>query len=87
MSTYQTEEEQVEAIKAWWKENGKSVIGGAVLGLALVGGFKGWTEYSRVQAESASSYYEGFTQLARAGDTEAARALLELYAIAQEAGG
>ena len=29
MSTYQTEEEQVEAIKKWWKENGKSVIGRA----------------------------------------------------------
>lgn len=74
MSTYQTEEEQVEAIKNWWKENGKSVIGGAVLGLALVGGFKGWTEYNRIQAEGASASYEGFTQLARSGDAQAALA-------------
>lgn len=72
MSTYQTEEEQVEAIKNWWKENGKSVIGGAVLGLALVGGYKGWDEYTRVQAETASAYYEGFSQLATRGDSEAA---------------
>ncbi|MEW8396328.1 MAG: tetratricopeptide repeat protein, partial [Candidatus Thiodiazotropha sp.] len=39
MSEYQTEEEQVEAIKRWWKENGTSVIAGLVIGL---GGIFGW---------------------------------------------
>ncbi len=33
MELYDTEEEQVQAIKEWWKENGKAVIIGAVLGL------------------------------------------------------
>ncbi|WP_456380034.1 YfgM family protein [Thiolapillus sp.] len=72
MSSYQTEEEQVEAIKSWWKENGKSVIGGVVLGLAVVGGGKGWMEYQRVQAENASAYFEGFSQAAFNGDLETA---------------
>ncbi len=72
MSTYQTEEEQVEAIKKWWKENGKSVIGGIVLGLVVVGGGKGWLEYQRVQAENASASFEGFSQAAYNGDLEAA---------------
>ncbi len=72
MSTYQTEEEQVEAIKKWWKENGKWAIGGIVLGLAVVGGGKGWLEYQRVQAENASATYEGFAQAARGGDLETA---------------
>ncbi len=83
MSTYQTEEEQVEAIKSWWKENGKSVIGGVVLGLAVVGGGKGWVEYQRVQAENASAYFEGFSQAAFSGDLETAerrgKTLLDEY--------
>ncbi len=72
MSTYQTEEEQVEALKKWWKENGKWAIGGIVLGLAVVGGGKGWMEYQRIQAENASASYEGFAQAARGGDLDAA---------------
>ena len=72
VSTYQTDEEQVEAIKKWWQENGKSVIGGIALGLLVVGGGKGWMEYSRVQAENNSNLYEGFSRAAREGDMEAA---------------
>jgi len=72
VSTYQTEEEQVEAIKKWWKENGKSVIGGVVLGLAVVGGGKGWLEYQRAQAENASARFESFSQAAYDGDLETA---------------
>ena len=72
MSAYQTDEEQVEAIKKWWQENGKSVIGGVALGLLVVGGGKGWMEYSRVQAENTSNAYESFSQAARGDDLEAA---------------
>ena len=38
MEIYSTEEQQVEAIKSFWKENGSQIIVGAVLGL---GGFSG----------------------------------------------
>jgi len=54
---YDTEEQQVEAIKDWWKENGKAVIIGAVVGL---GGLFGWRYYqdSVIQAsETASQSY------------------------------
>lgn len=52
-----TEEQQVEQIKTWWKENGKAVILGAVIGL---GGLWGWRYYQgEVQAgkEQASEAY------------------------------
>lgn len=62
MSTYQTEEEQVEAIKKWWKENGKSVIGGIVLGFAIIGGWQGWQGYQQNQGESASIVYDNMRQ-------------------------
>ena len=64
MSTYQTEEEQVEAIKKWWKENGKSVIGGIVLGFAIIGGWQGWQGYQRNQGEAASQVYDLMRQAA-----------------------
>lgn len=54
MELYDTEEQQVEAIKDWWKENGKAVIFGAVIGL---GGLFGWRYYqdSVVAAQKAAS--------------------------------
>ena len=67
MSTYQTEEEQVEAIKKWWKENGKSVIGGVVLGFAIIGGWQGWQGYQRNQGEAASAYFDAMRQAVRSG--------------------
>ncbi|WP_119564770.1 YfgM family protein [Vibrio cholerae] len=54
MELYDTEEQQVEAIKDWWKENGKAVIFGAVIGLS---GLFGWRYYqdSVVAAQEAAS--------------------------------
>jgi predicted negative regulator of RcsB-dependent stress response len=72
MSTYQTEEEQVEAIKKWWKENGKSVIGGVVLGFAIIGGWQGWQGYQRNQGEAASAYFDSMRQAVRSGRDEKA---------------
>lgn len=42
MEIYQTEEQQVEAIKSYWQENGNMIIAGIVLGFA---GFIGFNLY------------------------------------------
>ena len=42
MDTYETEEQQVEAIKKWWNENYKMVIGLAVIGLGSIVGIQQW---------------------------------------------
>ena len=58
MEHYETEEQQVEAIKRFWKENGTAIIVGAVLGL---GGLWGWRYYSDTQMatkEAASVEYQ-----------------------------
>ena len=68
MSTYQTEEEQVEAIKKWWKENGKSVIGGIVVGFAIIGGWQGWQGYRQNQGEAASQVYDAMRVAARSAN-------------------
>ncbi|NOI67194.1 tetratricopeptide repeat protein [Vibrio sp. 99-8-1] len=68
MELYDSEEQQVEAIKDWWKENGKAVILGGVVGL---GGIFGWRYYqdSVVAAKDAASdsYTKVISQLSNAG--------------------
>lgn len=58
MSVYQTEEEQVEAIKSWWKENGKAVIAGLILGGAILAGTKLWVGHQQQVEAAASTEYQ-----------------------------
>ena len=52
-----TDEEKLELLKKWWKENGGSIITGVVLGLALLFGGKAWFAYQDRQAATASNIY------------------------------
>ena len=56
---YDTEEQQVEAIKDWWKENGKAVIFGAVIGL---GGLFGWRYYQDMTVAAQEAASESYTK-------------------------
>lgn len=64
MEQFATEEQQVEAIKKFWKENGMAIVVGAVLGL---GGLYGWRYYndSVMAAKEAASdnYQQAITKL------------------------
>ncbi|MEH0666648.1 YfgM family protein [Vibrio scophthalmi] len=68
MELYDSEEQQVEAIKDWWKENGKAVIFGAVIGL---GGLFGWRYYqdsvTAAQEAASESYTTVIQELAAKG--------------------
>lgn len=69
MNAYNTEEEQVEALKAWWKENGKSVIAGVVLGATILVGGRMWFSYQQGQAETASNQYQALIAALEQDDT------------------
>lgn len=71
MSSYQSEEEQVEALKRWWKENGTSVITGALLGFAIIFGWQGWDAYQTSQGEGASILYTTMENQLAGADPEA----------------
>ena len=57
METYHSEDEQVQAIKDWWKENGRSVVAGLIIGIAVIAGYRYWTNYQTSQSEQASIIY------------------------------
>jgi predicted negative regulator of RcsB-dependent stress response len=55
---YDSEEEQVDALKTWWKENGRSTIIGLTLGIAVILGWNYWQSHKVEQAEQASALYD-----------------------------
>ncbi|GGY44937.1 hypothetical protein GCM10011297_17410 [Bacterioplanes sanyensis] len=64
MSDMRTEEEQVEALKNWWAENGKSLLVSVVI---VAGGWFGWNTYQdnqRATAEAASQVYSQLVEQA-----------------------
>ncbi|MGH1485700.1 MAG: YfgM family protein [Cellvibrionaceae bacterium] len=58
MADNMTDDEQLQVLKNWWKENGKSLI--LVVSLALIGyfGWQWWNKYQRDYAEGASAIYD-----------------------------
>ena len=58
MDRYTTDEEQFEALKTWWKENGKAVIAGVIFGLIGLTGWRYWQGYVKTQTEQASAAYQ-----------------------------
>jgi predicted negative regulator of RcsB-dependent stress response len=58
---YSTEEQQVDAIKQFWKDYGVSIALGAVVGL---GGLYGWNTYSEHKVASAELASESFQSIA-----------------------
>lgn len=62
MEVYQSEEEQIEAIKKWWGENGTSIILGIALALSVVFGWKYWQSEQVTANEGASTAYEAVVE-------------------------
>jgi predicted negative regulator of RcsB-dependent stress response len=84
MAAYDLEEqEQLAALKAWWKDNGTQVIASVVLVLAVLSGWLGWNYYQRSQAAQASALYDAVQKAAGAKDLklvrESAGAVLEQF--------
>ena len=54
----ETEEQQLEEIRHWWKEHGRTVIAGVVLGLGTVIGWTSWRNHQESTAEELSARYD-----------------------------
>lgn len=67
----ETEEQQVEQLKAFWKEHGKGIVAGLVIGFAL---FYGWRYYDATTMAKQETQSEGYEQVVaqlEAGDAAA----------------
>ena len=75
-----TEKEQLEEMRAWWSEYGNYVMGGIVVGIALmvgIGQYRSSTENTQIEA---STLYESVFEAVADGKTEDAEAAAsELY--------
>ncbi len=83
VDAYTTEDEQVEAIKKWWRENGVAVVTGISLGLGGLFGWQFWQGKEAARSEAASVGFQ--TVMARQEDADsiaaqaAARQVLEQH--------
>ena len=59
----ESDEEQLEVLKDWWKENGKSIVIAIALSFFGFFGFKEWNEKIKSSGENASAVYQQLLEL------------------------
>jgi len=75
VETYLTEEERLEALQRWWKENRQSLVLGVLLGVAIIIGWNMWQANVRSQNEQASNLY---LQMLKASETKQTESAINL---------
>jgi len=65
VDVYTTEEQQIEAIKKWWKTNGNSVLIGIALAIAAVLGWQTWNQSTQTNREAAAVLYGQVVEAAK----------------------
>lgn len=74
MEAYETDEERVEALKKWWKENVVSLVSGLVIGLSALFGWNYWTDQQDAIGGQASVVYTGMMSAIAQGNQDGAQA-------------
>ena len=69
------EDEDLVRAKAWWKENGTSIIAGIVIGTIIVVGYNYWKTYKENHALQVAELYENYSSAPE--NTEGLDALLQ----------
>ncbi|WP_348759408.1 YfgM family protein [Candidatus Methylocalor cossyra] len=72
-----TEEERLEALQRWWKDHRRALLGGVLLGLAVVAGWNMWQSNRQATAEQASALYQQLLKATAEQQTESAQKLGE----------
>ena len=77
------EQEQIDTLKAWWKDNSNWVLGIVVAALVVVLGWRGWETYQNNQASQAATLYQQFVEQLSSNDAkrvnDAAAAVMDKY--------
>jgi len=64
------EQEQVDALKAFWKQYGNLITWALVAALAVYAGINGWQYWQRDQSQKAGAMFDELDRAAQAGDTD-----------------
>ncbi|HYC46025.1 MAG TPA: tetratricopeptide repeat protein [Burkholderiales bacterium] len=67
------EQEQIDALKGWWADNGKLVMLAAIACLLTVAGFQGWRYYKAQQIERAATLFVQLEQAEQANQHKTVR--------------
>lgn len=67
-----SEKEQIERMRTWWSEYGFYVVGGVVLGAAILFGLNRYQTAQVTAQEQASALYDALTEKVAGGDLEGA---------------
>jgi predicted negative regulator of RcsB-dependent stress response len=84
------EQEQIDAIKAWWSDYGNIVMLALIACLLTIAGFQGWRYYRAQQAEKAATLFTQLDQAERTNEPKKVRdiaaQLIENYGSTHYAG-
>ena len=72
------EEQEINQLKDWWKENGKTIIVAFILGVGGMFGWRYWQAYQAEQIAQASSQYDALIYSAQQ-DKQAKKANIEQF--------
>lgn len=59
MEAYRTEEEQLEALRRWWREQGRTTLLIIAVAIAGVFGYRAWTQQQQEQLQQVAAIYQG----------------------------
>lgn len=80
----ETEDQQIEQIKAFWKEHGKGIVAGLVIGFAL---FYGWRYYDAQTLAKQEAQSEQYEQVVAQLEADGAEALDRAQSFVTDASG
>jgi predicted negative regulator of RcsB-dependent stress response len=69
------EQEQLDAVKAWWKAHGIKVVAGVTLFVVGVAGFRLWGAYQHKQLNEASAIFQTLAREFSSGDAQRIRSV------------
>jgi predicted negative regulator of RcsB-dependent stress response len=90
LENYRTDEEQVEALKRWWQENGTSTLIAIALAVVVSFGWRYWQDSQQAQKEAAASVYQDLLTLISApalDDSQRATASTLIKQLSEQYGG
>lgn len=83
---YLSDNEREEALREWWRDNWSWILGGVVLGVALLVGWRYWQTHRIQRAEHAAAVYRDIQTALNARDVTKAQELLNGLVTKSESG-